>query len=367
LILIGLISVKSQELGYINDPDGYTNLRLGQSSKSDITGIILSGQEFKYYPDENNSWWKVEFKFRTGYIHESRIKNTNEIKSEISNFIEEFYLNGKTNIEGKESNNEKLFLYTENYPLAISMAFCELKNEIKEFLISEYKSPIHDLINIQLIYTRLISTDSYCNEIHEIIEALKIAATKVNIELNEKKTFINNIPDYNKPVENKGTINKWFDPTINGKPITYYLNHPEIDTYSKMFYQGQFRLSDCEITFSMLNKVLTDNDEIRPFYVYILNSTITISDGALSESLGSDCKNYLEKYPCEFLSIRKNPKYQENYESLLDYVAIEYFFEEEPTESINELYENISYECNVDKKEIDYLKSQIIETIERNK
>jgi hypothetical protein len=43
LFLIGLIPLRSQELGFINDPDGYTNLRLDPSGESKIIGIITTG------------------------------------------------------------------------------------------------------------------------------------------------------------------------------------------------------------------------------------------------------------------------------------------------------------------------------------
>ncbi|WP_345369950.1 SH3 domain-containing protein [Algivirga pacifica] len=69
-----LCSLNAQKLGYINDPDGYTNLRSEASAKAEVIGIIVRGQEFTYYPEHNSSWWKVDFKFRTGVVHKSRIE-----------------------------------------------------------------------------------------------------------------------------------------------------------------------------------------------------------------------------------------------------------------------------------------------------
>jgi hypothetical protein len=161
--LIGIIPLISQELGYINDPNGYTNIRLEPSGKSDITGIILSGQEFKYYPD-NSDWWKVDFYNRNGFINKLRISDFNKVKSEIGKFFHEFYSTDRNNAELGEGNNEKLFLLTQDYPLATLTAFCEQIKEIQVFLISEFESPIHDLIDLQLIYSRLISIKSPCSE-----------------------------------------------------------------------------------------------------------------------------------------------------------------------------------------------------------
>ena len=68
----------SQEPGFINDPDGYTNIRKGQSSNTAIVGTILDGERFLYYPTSNSNWWKVEFtkdeNKLTGFVHNSRIQ-----------------------------------------------------------------------------------------------------------------------------------------------------------------------------------------------------------------------------------------------------------------------------------------------------
>ncbi len=127
------IPIKAQELGYINDADGYTNLRKLPSGKSDVIGIIIKGQEFKYYPDTNSDWWKVEFGFRDGFIHKSRIKNFNDVKSKISSFFKEFYSSDRNNVELEEGNNEKLFMLTQEYPLATMNSFSEQKKKYRTF------------------------------------------------------------------------------------------------------------------------------------------------------------------------------------------------------------------------------------------
>lgn len=146
--VIGFISIESQELGYINDSDGYTNLRLEPSVKSDIIGVITIGQEFKYYPDHYDDWWKVDFIYRTGYMHKSRIKNFKKVKSEIGRYFQDYYYGDKNNVEFSEVNNGKLFLLTQDYPLATLTAFCELSKEVQAFLITIYESPLNDLIDL---------------------------------------------------------------------------------------------------------------------------------------------------------------------------------------------------------------------------
>jgi hypothetical protein len=366
LFCIGLTSVNAQELGYINDNDGYTNLRFEPSAKSDIIGIVISGQEFKYYRDSVSDWWKVDFKFRTGFMHKSRIKDFNKVKTDIGKFFQDFYATDRNNVEYGEVNNEKLFLLAQDFPLATLTAFCEQRKEIQVFLISEYESPIHDLIDLQLIYSRLISVKSPCSETYEITDALKIAAKNIGLELNNAKSFLDNIPDFNRPDKHKGTTNRWFTSSINGKPITFYLKHPQIDNYTKMFYQGQFGLMDDGLTFAILDSVLTDNPETRPFYIYTFNSALRIADGALAESIGTECKQFMDKYPCEFISLKSNKKYADNYNKWIDFAAFEYYFEENAIESITKKYDSLKGKCNGVDSEFEYIKNRLINFIKEN-
>ncbi len=60
--------------GFINDPDGYTNVRKEMKSNSIIIAKVLEGVPFKYWVNENSNWYKVVLISGTkGYIHKSRI------------------------------------------------------------------------------------------------------------------------------------------------------------------------------------------------------------------------------------------------------------------------------------------------------
>ena len=119
-------------------------MRLEPFAKSVIIGIIISGQEFKYYPDQNSDWWKLDFQFKTGFMHKSRIKDSFKIKTEIGQFFQDSYSTDRNNAELVEGNNEKLFLLTQDYLIPTLTAFCEQQREIQVFLISEYETQIHD-------------------------------------------------------------------------------------------------------------------------------------------------------------------------------------------------------------------------------
>ena len=58
----------------INDPDGYTNVRILPSTKGQILDKIRSGEIF-YTHYQTTNWWYVKTpRNRIGYMHRSRIK-----------------------------------------------------------------------------------------------------------------------------------------------------------------------------------------------------------------------------------------------------------------------------------------------------
>ncbi|HLO69289.1 MAG TPA: hypothetical protein VK167_00360 [Flavipsychrobacter sp.] len=110
------------------------------------------------------------------------------------------------------------------------------------------------------------------------------------------------IPKDNHPIFATGRVNTKRIDKINGRPTSYYVNNPKISFYAKAFYNGQFCMYDNDEFFSLMDSALTSNNDTRPFYFYLFNRIVELSDGAVSEVAAEYCKNYIEKYPCEFLN-----------------------------------------------------------------
>ena len=58
--------------GIINDPDGYTNVREGRSTKSPILFSIEENKRFKVISKDSN-WWRIEYRGKQGYMYKDRI------------------------------------------------------------------------------------------------------------------------------------------------------------------------------------------------------------------------------------------------------------------------------------------------------
>ncbi len=178
------------------------------------------------------------------------------------------------------------------------------------------------------------------------------------------------IPEMNNPEKFPYQINKWFVDSLNKKPIDFYLKHPEIDKYSKLFYDGKFAASDDDFTFAFLDSVLTTNSETKTFYLYVFNCVLRISDGALAEYISHDCRLYFEKYPCEFLDIKKSRLYSDNYEKWINLMAFDYYGGEDEIKTLNKRFEtarqSVQKNCENHITELENLRLKIIEHIKEN-
>jgi len=82
LFLFSFNQLSAQEIGIINDPDGYTNVRDGKGTTYEVIGEVKEGEQFRYFADLESNWWAIEtiLYYGTplkGFIHKSRIQPYN--------------------------------------------------------------------------------------------------------------------------------------------------------------------------------------------------------------------------------------------------------------------------------------------------
>lgn len=69
-----ILNDSAERQGVINDPDGYTNIRKSNNSKSEIIGKVMEGEVFTYW-ETNDNWYVVQTaKGIKGFIYKNRIK-----------------------------------------------------------------------------------------------------------------------------------------------------------------------------------------------------------------------------------------------------------------------------------------------------
>lgn len=86
------------------------------------------------------------------------------------------------------------------------------------------------------------------------------------------------------------------------KPLDVYLKSNEVSQEAKDYYNKEFKGSDNDKTFSILDSLETRNNNTRPFYIFLATLMLQSSDGALSEGLGRYCAAFIESHPTELVA-----------------------------------------------------------------
>lgn len=105
----------------------------------------------------------------------------------------------------------------------------------------------------------------------------------------------------------KALINKVRLNTLNGVSLNYYLNHKRIDELSKRFYKGDVAYCK-EVLNHISDSLISCNSEVRPFYFFLFNRIVEISDGSFDELIALGCKEFIEKYPCDYFNSFNQPE-----------------------------------------------------------
>lgn len=176
----------------------------------------------------------------------------------------------------------------------------------------------------KLLFFIFLSFISSCKKDHHsnndnVIETETIRSKSVK-DIKPKKEVIAFQSDTNWQ-ENFGLSHNIDKDSIWNKPVRFYVNNPKCDKTAIAFYFGKFRPSDNDETRKLLEFVISDDANLRPFYRWILNKTIQIQDGALGEFTGVPARKYAEKFPNEFFEYMdidsSGKKYSDWYNSIL--------------------------------------------------
>lgn len=172
------------------------------------------------------------------------------------------------------------------------------------------------------------------------------------------------VPGANDPNKHPTWTNSTFVKMIGGKPIDHYLKHDRISQIAKMFYKGQWAISDDEGTFGFLDSVLTDNTDTRPFYFFVFNQVLKISDGAVSEYISTVCGRFLAKYPCEFIAMSGDKKYILDNDKWMDFIGFDLYDSSNYKAYIADIERKVKRGCGNEVPEWDKLRRKLWDKLE---
>ena len=85
------------------------------------------------------------------------------------------------------------------------------------------------------------------------------------------------------------------------QPIEFFMGHAQLIPHASELYKGKMKLSDDDKTFKLLQNIKQNSvTELQPFYHYLLDFTLSVSDGALSEYMMGYTIDYLDKHTRSF-------------------------------------------------------------------
>jgi len=114
------------------------------------------------------------------------------------------------------------------------------------------------------------------------------------------------------------------DTLISGRPVSFYLNRPDISNIARDFFLLNFIPSDNDATFALCDSILTVNDTTRPFYFFLFMRIMRISEGSLSEGISNYAAKYVLRYPDEFFKRIGEPMYKQYYNEWVSTVAYDF-------------------------------------------
>ena len=177
-----------------------------------------------------------------------------------------------------------------------------------------------------------------CNEKKELIVQNKMP----------QRNIVHKVLDWQEGFELTHNIDK---DSIWNKPVRFYLENKQCNQTAKDFYFGKYRPTDDPKTAELLSLVTTDNNDLRPFYRWILNKTIIIQDGALAEYTGVPARKYAEKFPKESFEYMDYDKSGEKYLDWKNAIVYSGFYDLDDYKNSKKIRDNLIKTMNSNCKD----------------
>jgi len=148
-----------QKVGMLKDKDGYTFIREGAGTHTNILDTLKKTDFFIFYPNDSSDWSKVEKRFyqgikTPGYIHRSRIVNIEELERHRQSMIIDSIFKVERNLHTKYNHQSEEYFsisdkfHMEQFYLTLSLFVSyftkyqdqSLLNKYLDLLMIEYDS-----------------------------------------------------------------------------------------------------------------------------------------------------------------------------------------------------------------------------------
>ncbi len=118
-----------------------------------------------------------------GYVHNSRIVSVTTQTAEISKLMNAIRTTDSNNVKFGEFSNERLFIFAEQFPKSFIQAYASVSEQTQQLIVSELETPIHDGIDLKLVYQQIKGTGLNTSPTSKILEAVEVAGSKMNLDV----------------------------------------------------------------------------------------------------------------------------------------------------------------------------------------
>ncbi len=87
------------------------------------------------------------------------------------------------------------------------------------------------------------------------------------------------------------------------KSFDYYYAHPQVSQEAKEYYAGMFSVNNSDKAYSVMDSVFTENDETRPFYIYLVCRMLKEANENMMSELSIICRYLVELHPSSLAAV----------------------------------------------------------------
>ncbi len=87
------------------------------------------------------------------------------------------------------------------------------------------------------------------------------------------------------------------------KNFDFYYSHPQVSQEAKEYYAGMYSVNSSEKAYNVMDSAFTQNDETRPFYIYLVCKMLGEADDKMLSDLSIICRYVAEIHPTTLMAV----------------------------------------------------------------
>ena len=87
------------------------------------------------------------------------------------------------------------------------------------------------------------------------------------------------------------------------KNFDFYYSHPQVSQEAKEYYAGLYSVNNSEKAYTVMDSAFTQNDETRPFYIYLVCRMLGEADENMMSEISIICHYVAEIHPTTLMAV----------------------------------------------------------------